>query len=126
MEGTVALLLADAYVAVQQDAIGPFTLTFGRLWATSSAVLGLVSVAIGGLALARAGGRIGTGDGRRGAIVALVAGLIAGVIGALVLATADGGPGTGNGVVGAAAALVLGPLAMAVGGMALSRSRRTA
>lgn len=125
MQQTFALLLADAYVAVQQDAVGPYALTNDRLWATSSAVLALVGVVLGGLALARSAGRIGTGNGGRGAIVALVAGLIAGVIGGLVLATADGGPGTGNGVVGAAAALVLGPIAMAVGGLALTRSRRT-
>ena len=126
MQLTVALMLADAYLAVQQEAVGPYSLTLGRLWATSSALLGLASVVIGGLALARSAGRIGTGDGRRGAVIALVAGLVAGVVGGLVLATADGGPGTGNGVVGAAAALVLGPIAMAVGGMALSRSRRFA
>ena len=96
-----------------------------RLWATTAAVLALVSVVIGGLALARSAGRIGIGNGRRGAIVALVAGLIAGVNGGLVLVTADGGPGTGNGVVGGAGALVLGLIAMALGGLALTRSRRT-
>ena len=121
----LALVLANAYVAIQQDAVGPSYLTTDRLWATASALLALASVVIGGLALARSAGRSGTGDGRRGASVALVAGLIAGVIGGLVLATADGGPGTGNGVVGAAAALVLGLIAMAVGGVTLTRSRRT-
>jgi hypothetical protein len=125
MHQVFTVLFAHAYVAVQQDAVGPY-LTTDRLWATLSAVLALVGVVLGGLALARSAGRIGSGDGRRGAIVGLVAGLIAGVIGGLVLATADGGPGTGNGVVGAAAALVLGPIAMAVGGLALTRSRRTA
>jgi Family of unknown function (DUF6223) len=126
MQRTFARVLTDAYVAVQQDAVGPHTLTTDRLWATASAALALASVVIGGLALARAAGRSGTGNGMRGASVALVAGLIAGVNGGLVLATADGGPGTGNGVVGAAAALVLGLIAMALGGLALTRSRRTA
>ena len=124
MHQAFILLLADAYVMVQQDAAGPY-MTSDRLWATSSALLALASVVLGGLALARSAGRTGTGDGRMGAVVALVAGLIAGVIGGLVLATADGGPGTGNGVVGAAAALVLGPISMAVGGLALARSGRT-
>jgi hypothetical protein len=57
-----------------------------RLWATAVAVLGLGSVVIGGLALRRSAGRIGAGNGRRGAIVALVAGLIAAVNGGLALA----------------------------------------
>ncbi len=96
-------------------------LTSRRLWATTIAVLALVGVVIGGLALARPAGRFG---GRFGAIVALVAGLIAAVNGGLNLAIANGGPGTGNGVVGAAAAVVLGLIATGLGGLALVRSRR--
>ena len=102
-----------------------YGLTPRRLWATTAALLALVGVVIGGLALARSAGRIGAGNGRMGAIVALVAGLIAVVNGGLNLAIAKGGPGTGNGVVGGAAALVLGLIAMALGGLALARSRRT-
>src|SRR5262249_19181611 len=49
-------------------------LTPRRLWATTAAVLALVGVVTGGLALARSAGRIGTGNGRTGGIVALVAG----------------------------------------------------
>jgi hypothetical protein len=120
MKGTFALILAAAHVSVQPAAIDAYTLTADRLWATTVAVLALVGVVIGGLALARSAGRIGTGNGRMGAIVALVAGLIAVVNGGLVLATADGGPGTGNGVVGGAAALVLGLVAMVLGGLAIS------
>ena len=111
-------------VAAQQNAVDAYALTSDRLWATSSALLALVGVGIGGLALARSAGRIGSGNGGRGAVVALAAGLIAGVVGGLLLATADGGPGSGNGVVGAAAALVLGLIAMACGGLALTRARR--
>jgi hypothetical protein len=96
-----------------------------RLWATAVAVLGLASVVIGGLALRRSSGRIGPGNGRKGAIVALVAGLIAAVNGGLNLAIATGGLGSGNGVAGGAAALVLGLIAVALGGLALVRSRRT-
>jgi hypothetical protein len=102
-----------------------YGMTARRLWATAAAVLALVSVVFGGLALARSAGRIGTGNGRIGAIVALVAGLIAVVNGGLNLTVASGGPGTGNGVVGAAAALVLGLIAMALGGLAMARSRHT-
>jgi hypothetical protein len=102
-----------------------YGLTPRRLWATTVAVLALVSVVIGGLALRRSAGRIGPGHGRKGAIVALLAGLIAAANGGLNLAFATGGPGTGNGVVGGAAALVLGLIGMALGGLALTRSRRS-
>src|SRR4029434_1727933 len=66
---------------------------------TTVAVLALVGIVIGALALARPAGRFGTASGRLGAIVALVAGLVAAVNGGLVLALATGGPGSGYGVV---------------------------
>ena len=101
-------------------------LTPRRLWATASAVLALVGVIIGGLALARGMTRFSGASGRFGVVVALTAGLVSMVNGGLNLAVADGGPGSGNGVVGGAAALVLGLIAMALGGFALARSRRAA
>ncbi len=103
-----------------------YGVTARRLWATAVAMLALVGVAIGGLALARPASRFGTDSGRLGAIVVLVAGLIAVSNGWLNLAVAKGGPGTGNGVVGGAAAFVLGIIALALGGLALARCRRTA
>ena len=103
-----------------------YGLTPRRLWATTVAVVALVGVVIGGLALARPASRFGTASGRLGAIAALVAGLIAVVNGGLVVAVASGGPGTGNGVVGGAGALVLGLIGTALGGVALARSRRIA
>lgn len=122
--GLVYAVLVAAQVS-EPAATTVYGLTPRRLWATTAAVLALVGVVIGGLALARSAGRMGTGNGRMGAIVALVAGLIAVVNGGLNLASAEGGPGTGNGVVGGAVALVLGLIAMALGGLALARSRRT-
>jgi hypothetical protein len=141
MKGTVALILVALAAAVvfglvhavlvaahvsEPAATTVYGLTTRRLWATTVAVLALVGVVIGGLALARPASRFGTAFGRHGGIVALVAGLIAGVNGGLVLAIANGGPGTGNGVVGGAGALVLGLIALALGGLALARSRRPA
>ena len=139
MKRTFALILAALAAAalfgvlvyavlVAAHVSGPATttvygLTPRRLWATTAAVLALVGVVIGGLALVRRASRFGTASGR--AIVALVAGLIAVVNGGLNLTIATGGPGTGNGVVGGAGALVLGLIAMALGGLALARSRRT-
>lgn len=103
-----------------------YGLTPRRLWATLIVVLGLVGVAIGGLALARPASRFGTASGRLGANVALVAGLIAVFNGGLNLAVANGGPGTGNGVIGGAAGFVLGLIALALGGLALARARHPA
>lgn len=100
-----------------------YGLTARRLWATLVALLALIGVVIGGLALARPGSRAASSSGAMLAVGLGVAGLING---ALNLAVATGGPGTGNGVVGGAAAIVLGALAIAMGGFALARGRRAA
>jgi hypothetical protein len=115
-----------AQVSVQPADVNPYTLTPMRVIASGAAATGLIGAVIGGLALARSGRRIGTGNGRRGAVVALVLGPIALVIGGLVVATADGGLGTGNGLAGGAVAMMVGLVGMGLGGLALSRSRRTA
>jgi Family of unknown function (DUF6223) len=123
--GLVHAVMVVAHVS-EPAATTVYGLTPRRLWATAVAVLALVGVVIGGLALRRPAGHIGTRNGRMRAILALVTGLIAVVNGGLNLAIATGGPGTGNGVIGGAAALVLGLIAMALGGVALARSRRFA
>lgn len=121
--GLVHAVLVAAHVSepASTTVYGP---TVRRIWASTSAVLALAGVVIGGLALAHPAGRFGTGSGRVGANLALVAGLIAGLNGGLVVAFAKGGPGSGNGVVGGAGALVLGLIAVAFGGLALARSGR--
>jgi hypothetical protein len=123
--GLVHAVLVAAHVS-EPATTTVYGLTPRRLWATTVALLALVGVIIGGLALARPTSRFGTASGRLGAIVALVAGLVAAVNGALNVALANGGPGTGNGVVGGAAAFVLGLIALAIGRLALARCRRTA
>jgi hypothetical protein len=120
--GLVYAVLVAAHVS-EPAATTVYGVTPRRLWATTVAVLALIGVVIGGLALARPASRFGTASGRLGAIVALVAGLIAVVNGGLNLAIANGGPGTGNGVVGGAAAFVLGLIALAIGRLALARCR---
>jgi hypothetical protein len=123
---------AVAHVSVQPSAASVYAMSAGRLGASAAAVLGLIGVVIGGLALARPAGRFGTGSGtgsgsgRLGAIVALAAGLIGMALGGLVVATSTGGIGTGNGLGGAIVALVVGLIALVIGGLALARSRRTA
>jgi hypothetical protein len=121
--GLVHVVLVAAHVS-EPAPTTVYGMTSRRLWATTALVLALVSVVIGGLALRRSAGRMGTGNGRMGAIGAVTAGLIAAVNGGVNLAIATGGPGTGNGVIGGAAALLLGLIAMALGGLGLARSRR--
>jgi hypothetical protein len=121
--GLVYAVLVAAHVS-EPAATTVYGLTSRRLWATTIAVLALVGVVFGGLALRQSARRIGIRNGRMAAIVALVTGLIAVVNGGLNLAIANGGPGTGNGVVGGAAALVLGLIAMVFGGLALARAWR--
>jgi hypothetical protein len=121
--GLVYAVLVAAHVS-EPAATTVQGLTLRRLWATMSALLGLVGTGVGGLALARPASRVGTASGHLGANVAFAAGLIAMVNGGLNLAVANGGAGTGNGVVGGAVAFVLGLIALALGGLALARSRR--
>lgn len=101
-----------------------YELSSGRLLATVAGVVGLAGAVVGGLALARATGRIGSGPGRRGAVASLVSGLVAVVVGALVAATADGGLGTGNGLGGAVVAMVVGLVATVLGGVGLAHFHR--
>jgi len=121
--GLVHAVLVAAHVS-EPAATTVHGLTLRRLWATTTGVLALAGVVVGGLALARPTSRFGTASGRLGAFFALVAGLIAVVNGGLVLALATGGPGSGNGVVGGAGALVVGLIALALGALALARCRR--
>ena len=115
---------AAAQVPDQPPAVSPYTQTPERMAASVAAVVGLIGAVVGGLALARPGGRVGAGTGRRGAIVALVMGPIGLVIGALVVATADGGLGTGHGLGGGIVAMTVGLIGITLGWLALARSRR--
>ncbi len=123
--GLVHAVLVTAHVS-EPAATTVYGLTPRRLWTTTVALLAVVGVIIGGLALRRSAGRIDTGSGRWRATVALVAGLIAVINGGLNMAIAQGGPGTGSGILGGAVALLLGLIAMVLGGLALVRSRRPA
>jgi Family of unknown function (DUF6223) len=132
---SVRYLIDDARAAVDFYTIhlgfavdltdGAIGITNGRARAIVAAVVGLISLVVGGLALARSAGRIGTGDGRAGAIVALVLGLIGMVLSVVHLGSSTGGFGTGSGRAGAIVALVLGLIGMNLGGLALARSRRS-
>ena len=116
--GLIYVVLVVAHVA-EPAATTVQGFTPRRLWATTAALLAVVGIITGGLALTRPARR-------PGAIAALVAGILAVVNGGLNVAVANGGPGTGNGVVGGAAAFVLGLIALLLSGLALARYRRAA
>ncbi|HKY43200.1 MAG TPA: DUF6223 family protein [Pyrinomonadaceae bacterium] len=97
-------------------------LTAGRARSLVAAAVGLVSLIIGALALARSS--IGTSNGRTGAVVALVLGLIGSVLSVVHLGMSTGGFGTGSGRAGAIVALVLGLIGVNLGGLVLARLRR--
>lgn len=112
-------ILPAVLVAASDIGIGT-----GRLVPTVAAVVGLVGVVLGGVALARSGGRVRTGSWRIGARAAVVAGLISLVVGGLHAANSAGGFGTGNGLAGAIVAIVVGLIGMILGGLALVRIQR--
>ncbi|MEV4123771.1 DUF6223 family protein [Nocardia sp. NPDC049707] len=101
---------------------GGYELGVGRTVPSVAAVLGLISVIAGGLALVRSR-RPGTGRVR--IIGALVLGPISAIVGGLHGANAAGGLGTGNGLAGAVFAVVLGLIGTILGALALARSRWT-
>ncbi|MGR6965217.1 DUF6223 family protein [Geodermatophilus sp. URMC 61] len=124
---SVLHVLAVPTAASVSVAAGGYDIGTGRLVPTVAAVVGLISVVTGGLALARSGRTgTGTGNGRARATVALVAGLGSVVVGGLHAADSAGGLGTGNGLAGAVVAVVLGLIGVVTAGLALARSRRDA
>ena len=117
---SVPLLTAAPNAVHVLIAAGGYVLGAGRTVPSVAAVLGLISVVIGGLALSHSARRIG----RTGAVVTLVLGLISAIVGGLHTANSAGGLGTGNGLAGAVVALALGLIGLVLGGLALARSRR--
>ena len=124
-DARAAVAFYTIHLAFAEPTPVPIGITPGRARALVAAVVGLLSLVVGGLALARSAGRIGTGSGRAGAIVALVLGLIGMVLSVVHLGSSTGGFGTGSGRAGAIVALVLGLIGMNLGGLALARSRRS-
>ena len=106
--------------AAQVRSVSPFAVTPGRLAGSLASLTGLMGVAAGGLALARAR-RPGTAP--RSGKLALVAGLISTLVGGLLVATAEGGPGTGHGFGGGIVALMAGSMSLALAGLTRARTR---
>ncbi|MGP3920216.1 DUF6223 family protein [Nonomuraea sp. 10N515B] len=107
---------------VQPDSSVGYALTSGRLVPTVVALIALAGVVVGGLALARPGGRFG--QSRTAANAALTAGLVSVAGGGVWAATTAGtGFGTGNGFAGALVAVMLGLVSLALGGLVRARAR---
>ncbi len=115
---TIAVALHTSCLGLAAD------LTDGRTRALVAAGIGLISLVIGGLALARSAQPNATNRGRTMGIVALILGLIGIVLSVIHLGTSTGGFGTGSGRAGAIVALVLGLIGVNLGGLALARARR--
>ena len=111
--GLVGVCAACVFFAASCSQSAQMGMTEGRARADVEALVGLVSVIVGGLA-ARS-------RGRSGAIVASVLGLIAAIFSAMHVAGSTGF-GTGGGKAGAIVALVLGLIGIVLGGLTLFRS----
>jgi hypothetical protein len=98
----------------------PSGITSGRARALAGGVVALISVIIGGLAVARSARH----TGRVGSMLAVLLGLIGVVLSVIHLGLSTGGFGTGGGRAGAIVGLVLGLIGMTLGGLAIARSRR--
>ena len=107
--------------AAQAGSVSAFVLTPGRLTASLAALVGLIGVATGGLALTRARG---SGNALPRATFALLAGLFSMTLGGLVVATAKGGLGTGHGLGGGVVALVAGSMSVALAVLTRIYARR--
>lgn len=101
-----------------------YELGVGRTVPTTAALLALVGVVAGAVALRRSR-RSGPPPGLSWIVVALATGAIGMLVGGMHGANAAGGPNTGNGAVGAVFAVVLGVVAVVLGGLTLARYRRT-
>ena len=117
------LLLPAPGTAHTLAAAGGYVLGTGRTVPSTAAIVALVSVVGGGIALVRSR-RTGTAPSAAAAVAALATGLVGLGVGGVHALNAGGGPGTGNGLVGAVVAVVLGVVGTALGGLVLARSRR--
>lgn len=110
------LVPSEMLIAAGNGGIGA-----GRLVPTAAAVVGLLGVAFGWLALTRSSRH--SGAGRLYGFAAGTAGLIGAAVGGLHAANAAGGFGTGNGLAGAIVAIVMGLIGLVLCGLALARHR---
>jgi hypothetical protein len=121
----VSVVLGFAVLPAAPVSIAYSGITSGRAQALVALVVGLISVVLGGRALARSGGDAGTATRRGRVIVPVAAGLIGLTLGGVRLASSTA-IGTGSGRLGAIIAVVVALIGTVLGGLALARSRRAA
>ena len=107
--------------AARAGSVGPLAVTPERVAGGLGSLTGLIGVASGGLALARARR---PGSAPHSGRLAVLAGLISIAVGGLVVATAKGGLGTGHGLGGGIVALVAGSISLALARLTRTRARR--
>jgi hypothetical protein len=116
----LCIMAAPAFAHASGDPVA-IGITPGRLSSMIGAVVGLISIISGGLAL-RPSARVRFK--KREATIALVGGLICIVLSIVHLARATGDFGTGSGKLGAIVAIVLGITGMVLGRIAMVRYRK--
>lgn len=119
-----APLLEPTFLLEPTSVAAGYELGVGRTVPSAAAVLALLGVVAGAVALRRTR-RSGTHPNLSWIVAALATGAIGVIVGGMHGANAAGGPNTGNGVVGALVAVVLGAVAVVLGGLSLARYRRT-
>lgn len=111
------LIISAMLIAAEGISIGS-----GRLVPTIAALVGLIGIVLGGLALARSTRKV-AGSKPLGAITSGVAGLFSAAVGGLHAANSAGGVGTGNGLAGAIAAISMGLTSVVLATVLLTRSK---
>jgi hypothetical protein len=118
LAGLVAVVgLVDTHV-VMAFQVQAGEITGGRAKALVGVAVALISVVVGGIALARSAGRLGS----VGSIIALSLGSSASYSAQYISGNVTGDFGSGGGRLGAIVALVLGLIGMVLGGLARARS----
>jgi hypothetical protein len=113
--------MTSVLVFVMSSSVAAGDITAGRARSLAGLAVALISVVIGGMAVARSIGA----KRRSWGIVALIAGLLGVLLSALHLVSATGAIGTGSGKLGAIVALVVGLIGAGLGRLAIVRARRT-
>ncbi|MCQ6557271.1 DUF6223 family protein [Paenibacillus mendelii] len=122
--GILCTILLIPTIASAEMVGGGDEMTIEQLKAIVVVVIGLISVVISGVALARSIGLFGNGNGRNWAIVAIVIAVFSIYVGGRHLFDATGFFGTGYGQAGSIVAIVLGLIGVVLACLILVRSRR--
>ncbi|CAG7658686.1 DUF6223 family protein [Paenibacillus allorhizosphaerae] len=122
--GILCTILLKPTIASAEMVGGGDEMTIEQLKAIVVVVIGLISVVISRLAMARSIGLFGNGNGRNWSIVAIVIAVFSIYVGGRHLFDTTGFFGTGYGQAGSIVAIVLGLIGVVLAYLTLVRSRR--